>query len=372
MDETTFRILNAITHDLGSPTSINRLTNDIKRMNHTAHYKNIYEKIKQMEKADNLFLKKIGNSSIINLNFHKYSILDLLSQIEFIKKEKLLKGNTELGMLFLEIETYLKDIPIIDSISIIKPEKNISLNRAEFLIILKEYTKKMFEGLSEQDKEKILENQIEIIHSAMDELQKIHNIKLDYLILASFEFFEIMRRKEQTPLKEMITNQITIFYPQNYWMLIRKLALEGIDFEKNEETPPSKITERDLIYNLARFGYKEMGSDIKEGKDICLELIIISLLIKNDQRRIEAIPMLLEKARNSTTKPIYNLLIFLCMKFNKLGELFGLLRALNEIKRSKDVETAIKMLDTLKIRAKKVDENDIREKMRTYYGDWKK
>jgi len=370
MDETTFKILNAITDDLGSAISINRLTNEIKKMNQTAYYKNIYDKIQDLKGQNDIILKKIGNSSTISLNFNNIILTDILAQMELIKKERISKDNAELSMIFLELETHLKqDFSLISSASIIDPKKNISLNRAEFLIILKEPSKKEFEDMPKHDPTKHIQNQKININSVMNEIQKIHNIKLDYLILTEHEFFELIRKKDYNSIKEMISKQITILYPQNYWSNIKKLMQDGINLEKVEEIIPSKLSENDLIYNLARFGYKEMGLEFKEGNNFCLEFIIVSILMKDDARRIEAIPMLLEKAKNSNNRPIYNLLIFFCMKYNKLRELYGLLIALNKIKKNIGAEAAMEILEKMKISAKNMDETSIREKMELYYGD---
>lgn len=374
MDETTFKILNELTSDLGSYISINRLKDNIKKRNRIAHYKSIYDKIKYLQKNNDIILDKIGKSYIINLNFKNYILIDLLAQMELIKKDNLLKGNTELNLLISEMETYFnQDFFLINSISIIKPEKNISLNRAEFLFIIKEPNYEKFEDISKSDIEKLIWNDIINIHLIMLELQKTHNIKLDYLILKESEFFELIKEKEHNTLKDIILHQTTFLYPQNYWLEIKKLYDEGMNIEKVEEINPAKIKEIELIYNLSRFGYKEFGSEIKQKKDICLELIITSILLKGDARRIESIPILLRKKTRGDGRPIYyNLLIFLSMKYKTAGKLLGFLKILNKSLPDRESRNAIKIIEKIGICAEKVDKAAINRKMRLYYEDWKR
>jgi hypothetical protein len=83
-----------------------------------------------------------------------------------------------------------------------------------------------------------------------------------------------------------------------------------------------------------------MGEKIREGPYICIEFIIASLLIGNNARRIEAIPILLAKNRAN-----YSLLTFLSQKYGFEGELLGILRALNSLKPTDDIQGAIRILE---------------------------
>ncbi|NYZ76063.1 hypothetical protein H0N98_02320 [Candidatus Micrarchaeota archaeon] len=361
MEEIRFKILDTLTRDLSSGTSINELTGNIGKLynsaHYTAYYKTIYDKIHELEKQNIISLAKIGNVSIPRINFDNYLTIDFLTEMELRKKQTFLEKNTETGMLFLEIETYFKEFYFIKSISIIDPEKNIKLNRAEFLFILNGlYEHKEKPGLQEA-----IQNEIAQIYSIMEMLQRIHNIKLDYLILNKKEFTELLKREETNPLKEMLSNKVAFFAPQAFWVDIKTILSEGIQIKAIEETNPAKIAEQDLIYNLIRFGYKEFGPRIKEGKKICIETIITSLLLRNNARRIQIIPTLLAKNRYN-----YNSLIFLCKKYNKLEKLFGLIRGLNKIKPSTETETAIKMIEAMGIKEEKIDEKSIKQKMELY------
>jgi len=359
MDETTFRVLDALSADLGSPVSIKKLTDKVRKLHKTAYYKNIYDKIQELERKGIIKLERIGKSSITTLNFDNFSLPDLLTQTEIRKKQNLLENRTELQLLLLEMGTLFKqEFCLINSISIVDPVRTIPLNRAEFLFILKEAKK-----LSSKGMEQFIRNEILNIHLTMRRLQKTHNIKLDCLILSENEFFELLRERRYNPVKCMLSSQIAFFSPQNYWTGLKEAIIGGIKIELAEEINPVKISEQDLVYNLSRFGYKEIGPGIKQGKELCLECTIVSILIRGDARRIEAVTILLAKNR-----PRYNVLLFLCGKYGKLEKLLGLLKASNRIVKNEERENAIKILEKLETKEEKADEKAIRQKMRLYHA----
>ena len=347
MDKTTFRILDVLSRDLNSPTSIYQLTNRIKKTHGTAYYKNIYDKIQDLKKQGILNLSEIGKASIITLNFSNYRLTDTLAEMELMKKQEFLKTRMEIQTIFIEIDKEFRGaFPSIESIAIIDPENNFKLNRMEFLFLLANFDE---------------EQTIWSIHSIMQRLESRHNIKIDYLTMTEKEFLNSLESEESNPLKEMISSKIAFFSPQDFWIWIKTALIKGIRIETKKETNPAKIMNQDLIYNLNRFGYKEMGLKIKSGKKICIEYIITSVLLQGGARRIDAIPALLLK-----NKVNYSLLIFLCKKYKKAGKLLGLLRILKKIRKSKEIENAIRILETMKTREIKANEKSILEKMRLY------
>ena len=366
MDETTFMIFDELTSNLGRKFSIHSLTKEIQKDYNTGYYKNIYDKIIDLNKNNDIILDKIGRSSIINLNFKNYDLLNLLSQFELIKKRKFLKGNAELSMLLLEMNTYFKEgFCTIDSISIIDPKKNKSLNRGEFLFILKR------PGTldSEDNVYKLIKTEREGIYEIMQTLEGIHTIKLDYLILTENEFNELIKETDHNPLKEMMAAHTVLTNQENFWLEIKKIHDEGITIKTAEEINPAKISEEDLIYNLSRFGYKEFGTEIKEGKEYCIETIITSLLLEGDARRIEAIPLILKKNLNRGRKPLFNLLMFLARKYNKSGKLLGLLKSLSDYAEDNRLTDAIHLMEKQEITPEEIDEKSLEEKIRLYGGD---
>lgn len=127
------------------------------------------------------------------------------------------------------------------------------------------------------------------------------------------------------------------------------------------QTNPACISDSDLTYNLARFGYKEFGLTIEQGQRFCIEYIITTLLIQNDARRILAIPIIL--AKNSARS---NLIVFLSQKYGVSGRLLGLMRITHKIKPTKEIGEAIELLEILNAKEIPANEKDILQKMRLY------
>src|SRR5208283_4422654 len=95
--------------------------------------------------------------------------------------------------------------------------------------------------------------------------------------------------------------------------------------------------------------------------NICIEYITASILMKNDARLNNTIPIILAK-----NKPDYNLLIFLAQKYGLSDKLLGLLNALNQIKPQTELRQAIRILEFMDAKEIKVNGKSIREKMRIY------
>ena len=355
MDETTLRILDILSREIGNPLSINELTQKIEKIHGTAHYANIYNKINSLATENIIKLAKTGRSSIAALNFENYLLIDLLSEIELRRKQSFLKGRQEMQMLFMEFNTYLHDLQFMRSICMINPEKNAKLNRVELVIHMKK----------SDDRTKIQETKI-AIHLIIENLQKTHNIKIDYLLLESEMFLDLLRLNEANPLREMLYNKLVILHPQDFWIEISSAIENGINIMlKEEETNTAKIKEQDLVYNLARFGYVEFGPQIKQRGSICMEYIITAILFQKDARRIDAIPIIIAK---NSKKMNYDLLLFLSRKYNFEGRILGILRALRNLvaHAMKAIDEPIRLLETMKIEEIKADRRSIKEKMRLY------
>lgn len=350
MDETTYRILDTLWRETGRPISIHELTSKIRSSHGTAYYPNIYEKMHALATEGTITLTKAGRSSLANLNFANYLLIDLLTELELRRKRDLLTKSKELQMLFKDTEERYEDIRSIESISAISAERNIRLNRAELLFLLHDT-----EG-------NLLQREIISIHAIARDLQALHNIKIDPLIITTNEFLEFLASDEINPLREMLYDKISFHAPQDFWSHIAAAVAKGYRIGLLQaETNPAKISEKDLTFNLARFGYKEIGPQLREGHRICIEYTIASTMMKGDARRIGAIPILLAK-----NKANHRLLIFLSEKYRLSGRLVGLLRALNRIKPSKEMALAVEILESLKLKEIRADNKSIEEKMRVY------
>ncbi len=354
MDETTLRILDILSRETGNPISINELTKKIEEGYGTAYYVNIYDKTQALAEQRIVTLSKSGKSSITTLNFDNYLLVDLLAEMELKKKQDFLKGRQEMQMLFMELETYIRDLSSLRSICIINPQKNAKLNRVELLILIRNPSGDAIAP----------ETDTVAIRKIMQTLQTIHNLKMDHLVLTDVMLFNLLATPEINPIREMLANKIAFFSPQTFWMIIKIGQERDIPVRILEkETNPAKMPEQDLVYNLARFGYKEMGTKIVQSKEIGIEYIITSILLQGDARRKDAVPIILAKKGNETN---YDMLVFLCQKYGVLRELFGLLKALNEIKPMAKISETIRTLKSMKIEAIKVDLKNLKEKMRLY------
>jgi len=349
MDETTLRIVDGLSRSLGMHLSINELTKETARLYGRGYYANVYNKLRRLNSEGTVTLTRAGKSSLVSLNFGSYLAMDLLTEMELARKHDLFKRRESLRLLLAGIEDHLKDFYRVNSLCLINPESNISLNRAELLIILQK--------ASEESK-----RDAEAIRRSLMNLQALHNMRIDLLILGKDEFLELLKAEERNPLKEMLSNKIAFHAPQSFWSLIKDSLARGsrIRFER-EAINPRKMPERTLAYNLARFGYKEMGTEIEREENICIELVVTSLLTGKDARRIGAIPVILAKNQAN-----YNLLVFLSQKYNVSGKLLGLLKALNRIRPEKQLEIAIDALEAMKVKEVKADPSRIRERLRLY------
>ncbi len=323
MDKTTFRILEVLGNSLGSQISINELKNRISEK-HPAYYKNIYDKVVSMEKGGIIILETIGRSRAVSLNFEDYRTIGLLGEMERIKLNSLME-NTRLRQL-------LEGLDKANPTCIINPIENLKLNRAELLTL-------------------------EIYKEAEYHSRKAA-IKTDQLILSEKAFLGLLKSYDFNPLKTMLKNFTVIIKPDDFWDIMKEALKSRVTINKEYELP---LSQKDLAYNMGRFGYIEIGERIKESDNICLEMVISSILISGSQREKEAIGALLHKNKTN-----YPLLIFLCKKYNKLEQLLGILNVLNKIAPTKELTFAIKTLDELGVKEEKADYMSIKKKVELY------
>lgn len=350
MDATTFRILDALASGLGTIFSINQLTTKIKKKHGTAHYANVYQKVHELENQQILKLTKLGKFSSTVLNFENYLLIDLLAEMEIRKKISFLRKRASLQMFYRDLDNQLQGLCSIKCVGSINSRKNFKLNKIELFF------------LQHQDDEERLQNEANSICLKLQKLENKHNLKISSLILDKQEFSSLLESDEINPLKEFLSNMIVFLGPQTFWNEIRGLAEKGINVRAIEtETRPLDIAEDDLIYNLARFGYTEFGSKVRQANKYCIEYVVISLLMSGDARRIEAIPIII--AKNGVSS---NLLVFLSQKFGQAGKLMGLLKILEKTKQIKEVGKAIRLLEILNVNEIESDEEAILQKMRLY------
>lgn len=357
MKDIECKILDTLSREMGNPISIHKIKEKINMVYGHAHYPTIYNTIQELEKRKLINIDKYGKSSVASLNFDNSLLIDNLAQVELINKIHFLEGRKDWQILILQINAYLREFSIIRSVLIINPETNAKLNRIEFLILLRK----------EENKKESKD-----IRSNIELLQRVHNIRIDYLMLDESSFENLLRYEDANPIKEVMSNKIVIFYPQTFWFMIKNLLDKGIRIKVEEKSISlTKISEQDIIFNLARFGYKEMGANITQGKPIGIEYLVTSILVKkNNIRRLEAIPIILAKNKEKINYP---LLVFLVTKFKMILQLHNILKVLDELTPTKEVKEVMREIKDTVSKKVKTDQQaielslkDMEKKMRVY------
>ncbi len=315
MKDAEFKILDLLSREIGNAISIRQLNEKISNIHGSSHYPAIYSQIQELAKKKILNIDKHGKSSIPSLNFAHPLLIDNIAQVELGNKIYFLEERKDWQILILQINAYLREFSMIRSVLIINPETNAKLNRIEFIILLcREETKK-------ESKD---------IRTNLELLQRVHNIRIDYLMLDESSFENLLRCEDANTIKQVMSDKIVMLYPQSFWFMIKNILDKGMRIKVGEKSVLlAKIPEQDIVFNLARFGYKEMGTKIIQGKLIGIEDLVTSVMLKKDGiRRLEAIPIILAKNKGKINYP---LLVFLTTKFKMIRQLYNILKVLDEI-----------------------------------------
>jgi DNA-binding transcriptional ArsR family regulator len=346
MNGTEFRVLDAMSRRVSDPVSIRQLTAEIERESGSAYYPNIYRALSSLRKEGIVAMEKQGKASIPSLNFANYLLLDTLTEMELQKKREFLKKWPDTWGFFESLERELGDMPSVGSILLLDPERNAKLNRAEPLVLTEE-------------KVKAQEGKVEKV---TNEIGVRFNVRVDPLVVAGAELIERLRSPEKNPFKELLADMVVLHMPQKFWRLIRNAVVHGVRIKFDlDRTDPSKIGEKDMVHNLVKLGYRELGSETDGGQDFSVEYIISSALMGEDRRRIAAVPVLLAK-----NKVDYSLLVFLSQKYGFAEKLLGALVALIKVAPSREIERAVAGMSGSGVIPAKMDETHVRQALRLY------
>jgi hypothetical protein len=346
MNGTEYKVLDAMSKRVNAPVSIRQLTSEMGEESGPAYYPNIYRALSSLQKEGVVTMEKQGKASIPILNFANYLLLDTLTEMELQKKRDFLRKWPHTWALFESLERELGDLPSVESILLLDPEHNAKLNRAE-LLILTDGKDKAREGKAEK---------------AAHEMGTRFNVRVEPLVVAGAELIEGLRSPEKHPFKEMLPGMVVLYMPQKFWGLIRDAMVHGMRIRFDlDRTDPSKIGEKDLTYNLARLGYREIGSETETGQDFSVEYIVSSALLGEDKRRIVAVPVLLAK-----DKIEYSILVFLSRRYGFAEKLLGVLIALIKVAPSREIDHAVASMSGAGISPAKMDEAHVRRALRLY------
>jgi hypothetical protein len=346
MNSATLKILETISSNIGNPISINQLTQQIKDTYGSAYYTNIYQKLQELKNQGTITLERMGRSANITLNFQNYLLTDTLAEMEIEKKRIFLTNRNDLFSLLTEMDQAFYNRCEIQSVSLMNPLKNMKLNKIEQLILLREvnYHKTTIDICRE-----------------MLKLQNKYNLKINNLIINNQDFLELIKSNEINPIREVLTKKTVFYGPQSFWKLIKEVYQKTEIKTIKQETKPANISNLDLTYNLNRFGYKEFGTHFNEGKKFCIEYIVTAILLGEDERLIEAVPVVLAKNRFRS-----NLLFFLSQKYDVSGKLLGLMKILQKNKVTKENAEVMVLLNSFNVKEIPADSEIILQKLRLY------
>ena len=345
MNGTEFRVLEAMSRRVSDSVSIRQLTSEMEESG-PAYYPNIYRALASLQKEGIVTMEKQGKASIPSLNFASYLLLDALTEMELQKKREFLRKWPDTWGVFESMERELGDLPSVRSILLLDPERNAKLNRAEPLVIMTE-------------KDRTEEGKVEKV---ANEIGTRLNVRVEPLVVAGADLIEQLRSPEKNPYRELLPGMVVLYMPQRFWRLIRDAVVHGVRIRFDlDRTDPSKIGEKDLVHNLARLGYKELGSEAKGGRDFSVEYIVSSVLLGEDMRRIAAVPVLLAK-----NKVGYSLLAFLSQRYGFAEKLLGALVAMIKVAPSREIERAVGAMSGGGVIPAKMDEAHVRQALRLY------
>ena len=347
MDKATIRILNTISSSIGDSLSINQLTQRIKATYGSAYYANIYQKLQELKSEGLLDLEPIGRSSSVKLNFNNYLLIDNLAEMEIEKKLDFLSKKKNLFSLLADMDEILTNKCSIKSVTAINPLKNVKLNRVELLFLLRETPDYLKETIELSEK--------------MLNLERKYNLKISSLTLDKLDFIDLLTSDEVNPLREALSQQITLHNPQAFWSQIKEIAKKSQIRTIDAETKPLNISDSDLTFNLNRFGYSEFGASFMQGKKFCVEYITTMLLLREEARGIDAVAVILAKNRFNC-----NLLVFLSQKYQTAPRLSGILKILWQTNPKPEVNAAMEILKAVNLQELPADEVSIKQKLELY------
>ena len=264
-----------------------------------------------------------------------------IGKTDFLSKRK------NLFSLLADMDEIFTDKCSIKSVTAINPLKNVKLNRVELLFLLRETPGYLNETVE--------------LSKEMLTLERKYNLKISSLILDEQGFVNLLTSDEVNPVREALSQQITLYNPQAFWIQIKEIAQKSQIRTISSETKPSGISESDLTFNLIRFGYSEFGPGFTQGKKFCVEYITTSLLLKEEARGIDAVAVIL--AKNSFNS---NLLAFLSQKYQTAPKLLGILKILGQTNPKPQVNDAMKILKAVNSQELAADEDSIRQKLELY------
>ena len=356
MADIRYKILDTLSRGIGNPVSIRGLCEKIGAVHGKAHYPATYSMVQEMSGAGILRLDKYGRSSMVSLDFSNPLLTDMLARMELDKRISFLERRRHWQDLILGIRGSMQDVAGIGFVGVANPEINARLNRVELFILVDGPDADIRKGMGRE----------------LRRLGRTHNARIDTLFTDKEAFFSLLLAEDSNPIREILADKIILLHARKFWSVMRDILREKTAIRMKEKaTRPTRISELDTVFNLARFGYTEMGTEINGGKMIGIEYLVTALLLKQDNvRRPESVPIILAKNENAIN---YGLLAFLAAKYGVAPQLCHILETVDRIRPSEAIrEAAEEMRNVTASRTGhqrqtiKMDSKDVKRKMRLY------
>lgn len=349
MNETEIRILSTLGSEIGNPISISELTKRIRINYGSADYKNIHKSIQNFGEKNIIKFEKSGNAMIAKINFANLLIVDIFTEIEIIKKINFLEKHKKFQSIFSELIIHVKEFKQLKTLMLLDGDQNAENNKIELLMIV-------------NDNE--IQKETKRIKKILEDLKNKYNIEIINLIIENNNFINYLKSQESNIVKENLKNKIILFKAQTLWIEIKECVVNGFNIKTENEIKLNNISEEEIKYNLSTYGYTEIMNENEFVKQIELECLIISIMLKEKyQKYFNAIPIIVLKNKEKLN---YNLLIYLSNKYETHEKLFRMFKIINHVFPTKKIICETKKLTQQKIKITDAEIKKIKEKMIQY------
>lgn len=304
LGETQARILDALAANVGRPLSVQGLTAEIRRLHGGAYYANVHRALRGLVAEGVARLERRGRTNAVALDLGSDLTVDALAIRELQRKRALLLARSGLRSALADLAS-LGSRPEIRSVSLVEPERNAKLRRAE-LLVLTRAPPPAAEPMA-----------------ALVQWGRRHNLRADALVLDVGAFVKLLGSTEANPAPAMAADRFAVVGPHAYWWDLAAAVRAGARITTGLPDPdPRSLPEDAVAANLRRLGYREFGPPETPAGDVRVEVLAIALLLRGEARRVAAVPVILAK-----NPFLPGLVAFLARKHGVDGQLLGLLRA---------------------------------------------
>lgn len=311
MNEHEFRVLDALVRNPDGRMSINELDRWVsRRYNLRKAYKNTRHTVLRLRLENVLSTKSRGKSTMTGLNFGSPLLAGELAIFEIEKKRRFLTANPDFNGVLWELEKKLD--AVADFAILSDPERSRITGSWDALLAVRD----------ESAADRVVGN-----------FEKMHNIRINQLVLMPREFESSMTSEEGNPAKAFLAGErMVLLNPERFWRTVCSMKERGLEIKLENLPNPTKLKDEAILANMSIFGYPLRSPSAKKPSEaglekIALESLIAAIVFKGgDARLIEAIPILL--AKNPVNQ---RYLFFMAKKYGMINKVGFLLEASEEL-----------------------------------------